>query len=224
MTARIADGNGAEPVDFTTHPFDDDKLKEECGIFGVVYGRDARIHPAFAPTVVETLFRCSESRGKEAAGLAVYDGRSINVLKQAGSVDHFLAHPKYRELMDSALTEWAVATREGRPAALAMTAGSRSRGRAIQQDRAPDETDMRIRLRIVAQCAAGLRLDLFGEEAIVDGAGRSHAWRGELAGRIAAMQRQDGSWINENSSKWFEANPVLATSYAMLTLGTALPK
>lgn len=96
-----------------------------CGIFGVVYGRDARIHPAFASTVVETLFRCSESRGKEAAGLAVYDGRSINVLKQAGSVDHFLAHPKYRELMDAALTEWAVANREGRPAALAMTGHSR---------------------------------------------------------------------------------------------------
>jgi asparagine synthetase B (glutamine-hydrolysing) len=96
-----------------------------CGIFGVVYGRDARIHPAFASTVVETLFRCSESRGKEAAGLAVYDGRSINVLKQAGSVDHFLAHPKYRELMDAALTEWAVAQREGRPAALAMTGHSR---------------------------------------------------------------------------------------------------
>jgi hypothetical protein len=96
-----------------------------CGIFGVVYGRDARIHPAFASTVVETLFRCSESRGKEAAGLAVYDGRSINVLKQAGSVDQFLAHPKYRDLMDAALTEWAVATREGRPAALAMTGHSR---------------------------------------------------------------------------------------------------
>jgi len=96
-----------------------------CGIFGVVYGRDARIHPAFASTVVETLFRCSESRGKEAAGLAVYDGRSINVLKQAGSVDHFLAHPKYRALMDAALTEWAVANREGRPAALAMTGHSR---------------------------------------------------------------------------------------------------
>ena len=67
-------------------------------------------------------------------------------------------------------------------------------------------------------------LDLYGEETIVDGAGHSHAWRGELAGRIAAMQRQDGSWLNENSSKWFEANPVLATSYALLTLGTALPK
>jgi len=67
-------------------------------------------------------------------------------------------------------------------------------------------------------------LDLYGEETIVDGAGVSHAWRTELAGRMVVMQRQDGSWINENSAKWFEGNPVLATSYAMLTLGTALPR
>jgi len=66
-------------------------------------------------------------------------------------------------------------------------------------------------------------LDLYGEETIQDGAGTAHRWREELAGRLVAMQRQDGSWVNDNSAKWFEGNPVLATSYAMLTLGTALP-
>ncbi|MSR60962.1 MAG: hypothetical protein EXS08_00750 [Planctomycetes bacterium] len=66
-------------------------------------------------------------------------------------------------------------------------------------------------------------LDLFGEEALVDGAGHAHAWREELAGRLLAMQRQDGSWVNENAARWFEGNPVLATAYAMLTLGTAMP-
>jgi squalene-hopene/tetraprenyl-beta-curcumene cyclase len=64
-------------------------------------------------------------------------------------------------------------------------------------------------------------LDLFGERALVDAAGTSHDWRSELAGRLVAMQRPDGSWINENAARWFEGNPVLATSYAMLTLGTA---
>jgi glucosamine--fructose-6-phosphate aminotransferase (isomerizing) len=96
-----------------------------CGIFGVVYGRDAHIQPAFAATVVETLFRCSEARGKEAAGLAVYDGRTINVLKQAGSVDEFLAHPKYREVMDGALGVWSRALSEGRESTLAITGHSR---------------------------------------------------------------------------------------------------
>jgi len=96
-----------------------------CGIFGVVYGRDAQIQPSFAASVVETLFRCSESRGKEAAGLAVHDGRTINVLKQAGSVDDFLAHPKYREVMDAAIASWTAAAKNGGARSLAITGHSR---------------------------------------------------------------------------------------------------
>ena len=64
-------------------------------------------------------------------------------------------------------------------------------------------------------------LDLYGEDALTDAAGQAHAWRQELCGRLVAMQRPDGSWLNENSPRWFEGNPVLATSYAMLTLGAA---
>jgi hypothetical protein len=36
------------------------------------------------------------------------------------------------------------------------------------------------------------------------------------------MQRQDGSWINSNAARWYEGNPVLATAYAILTLGATL--
>jgi len=61
-------------------------------------------------------------------------------------------------------------------------------------------------------------LDLYGEDNLVDGAGQSHAWRTELAGRLLAMQRQDGSWRNTNAARWFEGNPVLATCYALLSL------
>jgi len=66
-------------------------------------------------------------------------------------------------------------------------------------------------------------LDLYGEESVVDAEGRPHAWRSELCGRLTAMQRQDGSWINENASRWYEGNPVLATAYALTTLDIALP-
>ncbi|MCC7013397.1 MAG: hypothetical protein IT454_12610 [Planctomycetes bacterium] len=96
-----------------------------CGIFGLVCGHDARIDAAFAGAVVETLFRCSEARGKEAAGLAVHDGRTINVLKQAGSVDEFLANPKYSEVMDAALATWASELAGGRASTLAITGHSR---------------------------------------------------------------------------------------------------
>lgn len=67
-------------------------------------------------------------------------------------------------------------------------------------------------------------LDLYGEETLTDRAGIAHAWRAELAGRMTAMQRQDGSWKNDNSPRWWEGNPVLATSYALLTLSYALPR
>jgi squalene-hopene/tetraprenyl-beta-curcumene cyclase len=68
-------------------------------------------------------------------------------------------------------------------------------------------------------------LDLYGEELVVDGEGREHPWRAQLCGRLVAMQRKDdGSWVNENAPRWWEGNPVLATSYALLTLGAAMPK
>ncbi len=67
-------------------------------------------------------------------------------------------------------------------------------------------------------------LDLYGEEEIVDAQGKKHPWRKELAGRLVAMQRKaDGSWINENNGRWWESSPVIATSYALLALGEALP-
>ena len=68
-------------------------------------------------------------------------------------------------------------------------------------------------------------LDLYGEESIVDPQGKPHAWRKELCGRIVGMQSKiDGSWKNENSQRWWEGNPVLATSYALLALDAAMPK
>ncbi len=69
-------------------------------------------------------------------------------------------------------------------------------------------------------------LDLYGSETVVDALGKEHAWRGELAGRVLGLVRKtDGAWINENSSRWQEGNPVLGTSYALLTLElTKAPK
>ncbi len=67
-------------------------------------------------------------------------------------------------------------------------------------------------------------LALYGEDEVTDAAGAKHAWRSELCGRLVAMQRRDGSWKNDNSARWFEGNPVLATAYALVTLRTARPE
>lgn len=66
-------------------------------------------------------------------------------------------------------------------------------------------------------------LDLYGTEVVEDAGGTKHAWRSELVGRLATMQRQDGSWVNENAERWYEGNPVLATAYAMMALDEATP-
>lgn len=42
-------------------------------------------------------------------------------------------------------------------------------------------------------------------------------WREELAKAILTRQRADGSWVNESNRFW-EADPILATSYALLAL------
>jgi squalene-hopene/tetraprenyl-beta-curcumene cyclase len=67
-------------------------------------------------------------------------------------------------------------------------------------------------------------LDALGEDVVTDSQGTPHRWREEMCGRLLAMQHEDGSWVNENSPRWWEGNPVLATAYALLTLSTCTAK
>ncbi|WP_406695276.1 hypothetical protein V5E97_30020 [Singulisphaera sp. Ch08] len=58
-----------------------------------------------------------------------------------------------------------------------------------------------------------------GQDELRDACGVVHNWRGELAQRLAARQRPDGSWANpEESAKPAWCGPVTITSYALLTL------
>ena len=66
-------------------------------------------------------------------------------------------------------------------------------------------------------------LRLYGKETLVDAKGVSHDWYQELAEKLIQVQKSNGSWMNENS-RWMEALPVLATSYAILSLDTSYPK
>ena len=44
-----------------------------------------------------------------------------------------------------------------------------------------------------------------------------HAWKQELAAKLLSLQKPDGSWFNDNNRFW-EADPVLCTSFAVLCL------
>jgi len=60
-------------------------------------------------------------------------------------------------------------------------------------------------------------LTLSGITTILDEQGVSKDWRKELALHLLNLQSKDGSWINDNG-RWWEKDPVLVTSYALLTL------
>ena len=48
--------------------------------------------------------------------------------------------------------------------------------------------------------------------------GKEVLWRNELGSELVQSQKADGSWANENA-RWWETDPVMVTSYVMLTLG-----
>jgi squalene-hopene/tetraprenyl-beta-curcumene cyclase len=47
--------------------------------------------------------------------------------------------------------------------------------------------------------------------------GRRVNWRAELANKLLALQKTDGSWANENG-RWMEKDPNLVTAYCLLAL------
>ena len=63
----------------TTHPFDDDALHEECGIFGV-HGSDS------AAAIVALGLHALQHRGQEAAGVTSWNGRQFHTHRAMGHV------------------------------------------------------------------------------------------------------------------------------------------
>src|ERR1700727_1052365 len=63
----------------TTHPFDDDKLKEECGVFGIT-GKDS------AAAMTALGLHALQHRGQEAAGVVSFDGEHFHSHHALGHV------------------------------------------------------------------------------------------------------------------------------------------
>ena len=90
MTDRSA------PQELRSTPFDDDKLHEECGVFGI-YG-----HPEAAALVALGL-HALQHRGQEAAGIVSHDGRHFHSHKGMGKVgDNFSTEEVIKSLQGNA--------------------------------------------------------------------------------------------------------------------------
>ena len=70
-----------------------------CGIFGVICASQDPGTREFAPSLIVALLKASETRGREAAGIAINDGRTIEVLKQAGTVTDFIKSPRLQGML-----------------------------------------------------------------------------------------------------------------------------
>jgi amidophosphoribosyltransferase len=67
----------------TTHPFDDDKLHEECGLFGIYGHPEAAAHTALG-------LHSLQHRGQEATGIVAFDGEHFHAHRGLGHVgDNF---------------------------------------------------------------------------------------------------------------------------------------
>ncbi|MFO0972034.1 MAG: prenyltransferase/squalene oxidase repeat-containing protein [Phycisphaerae bacterium] len=63
-------------------------------------------------------------------------------------------------------------------------------------------------------------LAAWGEPVIVDTRGRVHNWRLELCRKLLALQRSDGSWVND-ADRWNEGDANYVTALAILSLQAA---
>ena len=61
------------------HPFDDDRLREECGIFGIFGAEDAAAHTVLG-------LHALQHRGQESAGIVSFDGSQFHVHRNLGLV------------------------------------------------------------------------------------------------------------------------------------------
>lgn len=74
-----------------------------CGIFGIITSENANPSLDFLKKTTDSLFKFSESRGKEAAGLALRTGRSINVYKVPISATAMISSQSYKRLFSDIL-------------------------------------------------------------------------------------------------------------------------
>ena len=64
-------------------------------------------------------------------------------------------------------------------------------------------------------------LNALGADSIPQKAGDAIAWREAMIRKIISLQSPEGFWTNE-SNRWWENDPVLATSYSLIALEVAL--
>ncbi|HUN81157.1 MAG TPA: hypothetical protein VMV81_06550 [Phycisphaerae bacterium] len=81
-----------------------------CGIFGIITSES---HPAWIERAVDRLFKLSESRGKEAAGVALLTPDAIRIYKEDTSASEMISRTAYRNLYRDAFSNGPATSTNG---------------------------------------------------------------------------------------------------------------
>jgi glutamine---fructose-6-phosphate transaminase (isomerizing) len=155
-----------------------------CGIFGVICASDPAVDRELARRLTISLLRFSESRGREAAGIAIHDGDRIEVLKQGGSVKDFLANPKLHALLDGALDNYDRRRKAGDGLALAIAGHSRLATNGAQSN--VDNNQPVIARGAVARGAVALHNGIVVNDREIEARHPQLVRRGELDSEVLA--------------------------------------
>ncbi len=81
------------PSRLPRHPFDDDKLREACGVFGIFGHHDATAHTVLG-------LHALQHRGQEAAGIVSFDGQRFNSHRNLCRVGDNFSSPQIMERLE----------------------------------------------------------------------------------------------------------------------------
>jgi squalene-hopene/tetraprenyl-beta-curcumene cyclase len=62
----------------------------------------------------------------------------------------------------------------------------------------------------------------YGEDEIIDDKGAKHNWREDLMRQLLKLRDKDGSWVNNDSPRWWEGDRNLVTAWSIIALNLAL--
>ena len=77
-----------------------------CGIFGAVIVKPKNVSRKFLTNLVSDLFVYSETRGREAAGIAIRNQNNFEVLKDALKATSFVNGEKFRRILKESLNQF----------------------------------------------------------------------------------------------------------------------
>lgn len=84
-----------------------------CGIFGIIFSEGSRFAPGAVEVVARDLFKLSEARGKESAGLAIRNGGPIQVFKQPIPASVMVRSKVFKRLLQGAFSKGDGGARPG---------------------------------------------------------------------------------------------------------------